>query len=1050
MYLQSSNLDEVSLNRSLLDDFQKGNFDIFYKKDDKDDSLIYFAVSKPRLYPKTLTFFFRVELEGEIYDSAGCIFDKEADGLTFAYYVKTKQESFSEEELKKVYSPYESFLKEVDEMGIEKYKKIKSANDLLASKLDSIIEDSDAPTGFQCRAVLNLSSIRGNLCSCTLLISSPSNPKLHESTAYYASDYYGPGRMTQEGIRGAFIDSTDPISHAMLERLISCINKHSGSYYSAYHNGTRFNLLIEELIGVLDVLRGQHIYLRKKNLYHVLPDYLPLNLSIDAEGKLHLDSKIPANLHLEGRYGFVIKDGTREIQLYDAKSNDQGKLISFFSSNPDIDPTLLNSNNVEKLYSLVSKTAKVDPTYAESIESRREKLKLYVDLDEKGRLVFRKEFIGQGGLVIPPEKALLFPTLSQKNSMLDSLAETLGFDFSKPIANQADIYRFLTMDLTPLMNCCTIMLSPELSNRRRLGSKAITIRVSYNNDWLNMSAESNELSDEEISKVLEAYRLKKKYARLNGKVILLDDKQLEEAAQLAEIGDIDVSDEGDYSIPLYKVFGLPEKPETFNIDVAPQIESIVGEIRDFKDSKFEPKPQFASVMRPYQLDGFKWLKVLSAHNLGGILADDMGLGKTLEMIAFISSYDDNKPILVVCPKSLIFNWFDEIKKWDPAQPAVVIAGDKSSRTQTVARMAPAKKVVYMISYDSLRQDVDMLAKVNFGLVVLDEAQYAKNTKAQKTKAIKRLNADQRFALTGTPIENSVWDMWSIFDFLMPGYLLSETRFASEYSGVQDLTDQYATRRLQSKVKPFVLRRTKEEVLKDLPPLTEETVTIEMKDKQREYYDSYLVRARKQALEDPKAKMEILRDLTRLRQICVDPGLFLENYTDGGEKMEYALELCKKAIENGHKVLIFSAFRTALDRLNKMFFQDHVDTYVINGDTPAQDRLKIAKAFNNPGGVRVCLISLKAGGTGLNLVGADIVIHLDPWWNVAAENQASDRAHRIGQNRPVTVYKLICRNSVEEKVITLQEMKKDLTDAFIADSDKAISRLTDEDIKFLLS
>ncbi|MBR5750575.1 MAG: DEAD/DEAH box helicase, partial [Bacilli bacterium] len=341
----------------------------------------------------------------------------------------------------------------------------------------------------------------------------------------------------------------------------------------------------------------------------------------------------------------------------------------------------------------------------------------------------------------------------------------------------------------------------------------------------------------------------------------------------------------------------------------------------------------------------------------------------------------------------------------------------------------------------------------------DEAQFIKNMHAKKTNAVKQINALHTIALTGTPIENSMADLWAIFDFLMPGYLDSFNIFKTRYILAGDQVKARGS--LSRKITPFLLRRTKAEVLKDLPKKTTEIITLTMNDEARRYYDAVLVDTRnkiRQKREDPtkgdkyseKGLFSVLPLLTRLREICVDPSAFLDGFSEESAKMAYALSYITIAVEAGHKVLVFSSFTKVLDHLTILLRESGVKSFYIYGATEADDRLSMAESFNTKNDVNVMLVSLKAGGTGLNLHGADIVVHLDPWWNVAAEEQATDRAYRIGQKRPVSVVKLICHNSIEEKVIQLQENKRELYNQVIKSGDEAISKLNIEDIKFLLS
>ncbi|MBQ9251339.1 MAG: DEAD/DEAH box helicase, partial [Clostridia bacterium] len=430
------------------------------------------------------------------------------------------------------------------------------------------------------------------------------------------------------------------------------------------------------------------------------------------------------------------------------------------------------------------------------------------------------------------------------------------------------------------------------------------------------------------------------------------------------------------------------------------------------------------------------LSILTKYNMGGILADDMGLGKTIQVIALLKSDRSRKPSLVVCPKSLIFNWLSEFARFDGTMKVAAIYGPDSRRSEIIAGIDGKERAVYITSYDSLRNDITKYTG-EFNYVILDEAQYIKNVNAQKTKSVKELKASHRFALTGTPIENSVIDLWSIFDFIMPGYF-------EELSKFQD-TEHAAIAR---KAGPFILRRVKEDVLEDLPAKYERILSTDMSDGQRKLYDAMRQEARK-ALEEGGKAFDLLPYLTRLRQVCVDPGMFAEGYQGGSGKMEMLKTLIPEYLENHHRILIFSQFVKALEGVREMLNRQGIPTYFLSGATPAKDRVEMMDSFNNGSGTDVFLISLKAGGTGLNLTGADTVIHLDPWWNVAAENQASDRTHRIGQTRNVEVIKLIAGESIEQRVVELQDMKKEVIKQVISDDDGSVTSASLEDIAFVL-
>lgn len=609
----------------------------------------------------------------------------------------------------------------------------------------------------------------------------------------------------------------------------------------------------------------------------------------------------------------------------------------------------------------------------------------------------------------------------------------------------------LVADYGRVREIANVYLSDEISKLKKTRLQNIQIKASNSKDWLSVQVSSADYSQEELKTILSAYKKKKKFILLRDNFVSLDN--LDELNELATLDEnFNLSKDMDNSeVPMYQIFKLAtlESNKNFDISYDQEIKDIILSIKDFVSKEIDLSDSLKSILRPYQIDAVKWMKTLYDNKLSGILADDMGLGKSIEFISFRTLVKENAPTLIVCPKSLIYNWRNEFKKRDPNSTCFLIDGNKSTRLEEINKAKDSNGVI-IVSYDSLRSDLEEFKKIHFSIVCLDEAQYIKNSFTKKSKAVKQLDASSRFALTGTPIENALTDLWSIFDFLMPSYLSSEDNFSKEYeTGFKD-DDQSLKTKLLAKITPFILRRSKDDVLVDLPPKTTEIINIAMSKKQSDLYNAYVLSTRASMDEDPKNKLAVLSALTRMRQICVDPSSFLENYDEVSPKLEYTTNLVQNAIESGHKVLIFSQFKTVLEHLQVLLNDIKISFAYICGDTKANERLTIAENFNKSKTTNVILVSLKAGGTGLNLHGADTVVHLDPWWNFAVEDQATDRAHRIGQTRPVTVYKLVAHDSIEEKVIELQESKKDLYEQVILNGVENITNITDEDIKFLLS
>lgn len=408
--------------------------------------------------------------------------------------------------------------------------------------------------------------------------------------------------------------------------------------------------------------------------------------------------------------------------------------------------------------------------------------------------------------------------------------------------------------------------------------------------------------------------------------------------------------------------------------------------------------------------------------------------------------------MVVCPSSLSLNWLAELGKFAGNIKAMVIRGNVASRKEQIGEI-PNYDVI-ITSYDLLKRDIEEYTKKDyeFRYLIADEAQYMKNSNTQNAKAIKQIRAMTRYALTGTPIENSLSELWSIFDFLMPGYLFSYKKFKENYEmPIIKNEDMERMNKLRMLIEPFVLRRTKKQVLTELPDKTVTVLNNEMEDEQQKVYLTYLAQA-KSELNDvinsqgfENSQIQILSALTRLRQICCHPSLFLDNYKGESSKLNQCIEIVKDAIESGHKILLFSTYTSMFEIIEKELRKEEIQYFKLTGQTKVDRRIELVDEFNKNEDIKVFLISLKAGGTGLNLTGADMVIHYDPWWNLSAENQATDRAYRIGQKNNVQVYKLITKNSIEEKIFDLQEKKAKLIDNVLDTKTSFISKLSKEDI-----
>jgi superfamily II DNA or RNA helicase len=603
-----------------------------------------------------------------------------------------------------------------------------------------------------------------------------------------------------------------------------------------------------------------------------------------------------------------------------------------------------------------------------------------------------------------------------------------------------------------------VYVAPAFERLRSSARPQIRVGLSVRSNLLDLSFGLTGLPVEELAGLLESYTRRSVYHRLrDGSFVRMEDADIDVAGRVVEELGLDASRTREVvSMPAYRALMLEGLVEDEDKDES--LQTYLDGIHAVDDASYVVPPSLSDVLRPYQVEGFKWLCRLCDLGLGGILADEMGLGKSLQLISFLLARANKArevgPSLVVCPSSLVYNWLAEFNKFAPQLDVRVIAGTPQERAE-VRRQRDAD--VLITSYDLLRRDVQDYEDARLWCVALDEAQYIKNPATQSARAVKALRARFRVALTGTPVENRLSELWSIFDFLMPGLLGSYDKFRERYERpiVED-EDAQTVGRLREAVRPFILRRAKADVAQDLPEKIEQVVRAHMGTRQRMLYDAQVQEVRNQVARDDDGsfgsqKFQVLALLTRLRQVCCDPRLLYEDYADASCKTETIITLVERVVDAGEKMLLFSQFTSYLDVLAAELGRRGIPFYTIVGSTPSSRRVELVNKFNDDD-TPVFLISLKAGGTGLNLTGATVVVHADPWWNVAAQNQATDRAHRIGQTREVTVYEVIAAGTIEERILELQRTKAELADAVVQGdvSSLSLSSLTREDLEELLA
>ena len=614
------------------------------------------------------------------------------------------------------------------------------------------------------------------------------------------------------------------------------------------------------------------------------------------------------------------------------------------------------------------------------------------------------------------------------------------------IGNDEERYEFFISGLKFFEEFSTLEFAKSFNEVNLVGSNDIhaifegqdeELRFMYNIDGLEYSEYINVLQALEDDR--DFYKTKK------GRLLNLRDLGMANFFNIIDnlIYNQEVYD-GEIEIDKSKAIFIEDNIESYNLNfirgsevlklVSKRLENrVIEEVHGIKELN--------GTLRNYQVTGVNYLLSLSEMNFGGILADEMGLGKTIQVIAFLL-YKKNKRSLVVTPTSLIYNWKEEFEKFAPSLNVGVIHGSKSARNKILDNKENYD--VLLTTYGTIKNDIEFYKNEIFDYCIIDEAQNIKNPKSQNTKIIKELNAKVKFALTGTPIENSLIELWSIFDFIMPGYLFDEKKFKRKFVG----RNEKEIDELKSLIKPFILRRLKRDVITELPEKIEKKYYVPMTVKQKLAYKNYMKEVKLKLKTGEDDNITIFSYLTKLRQICQDPILVNKDYIGDSGKLNVALEIIEEVIEDNNKMLVFSQFTSVLKRIENELNIRKIKNKYLDGATNAKERIKLVSEFNESTEPELFLISLKAGGTGLNLTSAKFVMHMDPWWNPAIEDQATDRAHRIGQKNIVEVIKLIAKDTIEEKIIQLQEDKREIINSVMSDDSlniNNISKLTNEEI-----
>lgn len=904
-----------------------------------------------------------------------------------------------------------------------------------------------------------------------------------------------------------FEDSSKPLLEFILKysEIIKYANSNSNSNYRYYGKALSENSIIISNSGLDDlfeVLRTQEVTLQKNYNTQTIkfteeqPD-IQFILKKVKEDEYVISPNIEIfNINiLQGKeYKYILND--EKLHRCSKEFEDCNlKLLEIFRKNY-ITELKFGKHNLQQFFSImqpkVKNAIKIKNLSEKEIkEYQPEELitKVFLDFDKNDYLVADVKFCyGKNELNPLDEKVNIdFPRNIIKETKALNVFKRTGFMFDTNnlrfiLPNDDDIYQFLTQEIENYMQQFEILVTDNFKTKQIRQPKIGGLGIKINNNLLEIDLKNLEIDKEELKNIMEKYSLKKKYYRLkDGSFINIENnKEIEFLDKLVtgmDIGYQEVID-GEVKIPVHRSLYLNQllkEIKGINITKSDEYKKIVHQLDKENLEESNVPENLDSVLRFYQKTGFQWLKTLDYYKFGGILADDMGLGKTIQILSIIVDYifhndkevisgqeeikteNNKRTSLVISPSSLTLNWKNEAEKFASSLKTTVIIGNLAERKRKIDNLEKYDLVI--TSYDLLKRDIELYKNKDyqFRFIIADEAQYLKNSNTQNAKSIKQIKADTRYALTGTPIENSLSELWSIFDFIMPDYLFSYKKFRNLYEIpiIKD-EDQNAMKKLKMLIQPFILRRTKEEVLTELPEKTITVLENEMEEEQRNIYLSYLAQTKQELAEQidlngyEKSQIQILSALTRLRQICCHPSLFIDGYKHRSSKLEQCIEIIQEAVNSGHKILLFSGYTSMFKIIEEKLKENNILYYKLTGATKVDERIKMVEEFNKNSKIQLFLISLKAGGTGLNLTGADMVIHYDPWWNVSTENQATDRAYRIGQKSNVQVYKLITKNTIEEKIYELQQKKSLLIDNVLDTKTSFISKLSKEEIMNLFS
>ena len=767
----------------------------------------------------------------------------------------------------------------------------------------------------------------------------------------------------------------------------------------------------------------------------ILREDLPIKFSIKEENneiKLSSTAELPKPMTYKGDvYLYNSKlylPNFKQIKYYKTINDILNKESSISFKNKNKQKVI---NKVIPLLELISDNICIDENLNKNIVKEDLKLEVYFDRERNKTWAEVKAIYGEISFNIlkgPKDDEYVIRNINEEEK-IEQLLNNLSFyrNNDKFIFNGNDekLFELLSEDLTVLKEEATIFYSDRFKERRIYGATSINAKISEGSgNYLEFTFNIENVNEDEYKKIIEAFKENRKFFKLKDESFI--DFREEEVKNLFNLID-SLSDDTDIKSNEIKVHKsksifLNECLKDNNllfIEGRDIVKHISNKIENLEKIDYKVPEELKATLRDYQLTGFKWFKTLSHYEFGGILADEMGLGKTIQTIAFLLS-EKNKKSIIITPTSLIYNWRSEFEKFAPTMNIKVVHGNKENREFTKDEIKDID--VLITTYGTLRNDHDLYDDITFDFCIIDEGQNIKNPLSQSSEVVKELKAKVKFALTGTPIENNLIELWSLFDYILPGYLYSKRKFQDKFMKGENDSEE-----LKKLIRPFILRRLKSDVMSELPDKIEKRFLIEMTEEQKKVYKAYVddVNVKMKEKDFTTDKITIFSYLTKLRQLTLDPSILIEGYTGGSGKIDVTVELIQDFIKEKHKILLFSQFTSVLDSIKKVLEAEGIEYFYLDGSTKASERVQLVNEFNESNKVKIFLISLKAGGTGLNLTSADVVIHFDPWWNPAIEDQATDRAHRFGQKNVVEVIKLIAKGSIEEKIIKLQESKKEI-------------------------